>query len=425
MSSSFISMTRRLCRGFRRRYAPPIDLSRFTTQYESRNTPRRKYEQKKRADDVAETRLRITEAAIELHGTVGPSRTTLSAVARRAGVERRTLYRHFPTEAELFAACSTHYFAANPWPDLDGWRAIRDPRRAARAGPRRALRLLRAHRADVRQRPARRRARRLRPRRRRPRCRRTSTRPPRSWTPAARSAGGAGRSSGSAAPRRGLLDLALPRAQRDRPGGCGAAAGRARRRRGGRLPALSGAARSSSGRPVHHLDEPPHGAARVAAAPDVAPDRDAGRARGHGVRRSPPGTRRGRPRARRRRAAPARRSPPPRRRPPAASGSTSSPRARRARPPRAPRPRWRAGRTGRGTPPRPRAGSRRRTAGPPGRPRRRRARPRPARPARRRAGLDQRQHGVRPQPHRVLDRVGDDPVAPGGSRRPRARSDRA
>ena len=57
----------------------------------------------------------------------GPSRTTLSAVARRAGVERRTLYRHFPTEAELFAACSTHYFAANPWPDLDGWRAIRDP----------------------------------------------------------------------------------------------------------------------------------------------------------------------------------------------------------------------------------------------------------------------------------------------------------
>ena len=88
----------------------------------------RKYEMKKRAEDVAETRLRITEAAIELHGTVGPSRTTLSAVAKRAGVERRTLYRHFPTEAGLFAACSTHYFTANPWPDLAGWRAIRDPR---------------------------------------------------------------------------------------------------------------------------------------------------------------------------------------------------------------------------------------------------------------------------------------------------------
>ena len=75
----------------------------------------------------AETHLRITEAAIELHATVGPSRTTMSAVAKRAGVERRTLYRHFPTEADLFAACSSHYFAANPWPDLANWRAIGDP----------------------------------------------------------------------------------------------------------------------------------------------------------------------------------------------------------------------------------------------------------------------------------------------------------
>ena len=88
---------------------------------------KRKYELKKRAEQMGETRLRITEAAIELHGTVGPSRTTLSAVAERAGVERRTLYRHFPNEADLFAACSTHFFAANPWPDLDDWRAIRDP----------------------------------------------------------------------------------------------------------------------------------------------------------------------------------------------------------------------------------------------------------------------------------------------------------
>ena len=94
----------------------------------SREIPsKRKYELKKRAEEMAETHLRITEAAIELHGTVGPSRTTMSAVAKRAGVERRTLYRHFPTEADLFAACSTHYFTANPWPDLGSWRAIRDP----------------------------------------------------------------------------------------------------------------------------------------------------------------------------------------------------------------------------------------------------------------------------------------------------------
>jgi AcrR family transcriptional regulator len=88
---------------------------------------KRKYELKKRAEQMGETRQRITEAAIELHGSVGPSRTTMSAVAERAGVERRTLYRHFPNEADLFEACSTHYFAANPWPDLDGWRAVRDP----------------------------------------------------------------------------------------------------------------------------------------------------------------------------------------------------------------------------------------------------------------------------------------------------------
>jgi AcrR family transcriptional regulator len=89
--------------------------------------PKRKYKLKKRAEQMGETRLRITDAAIELHGTVGPSRTTMSAVAERAGVERRTLYRHFPNEADLFAACSSHYFTANPWPDLGNWRAIRDP----------------------------------------------------------------------------------------------------------------------------------------------------------------------------------------------------------------------------------------------------------------------------------------------------------
>jgi AcrR family transcriptional regulator len=92
------------------------------------SSPKRKYELKKRAEEMAETHRRITEAAIDLHGTVGPSRTTMTAVAERAGVERRTLYRHFPTEADLFAACSTHYFGANPWPDLDSWRTIRDPR---------------------------------------------------------------------------------------------------------------------------------------------------------------------------------------------------------------------------------------------------------------------------------------------------------
>jgi AcrR family transcriptional regulator len=88
---------------------------------------KREYRLNKRAAEMAETRRRITEAAVDLHGTVGPARTTMSAVAERAGVERHTVYRHFPTEAELFGACSAHYFIANPLPDPEPWCAIADP----------------------------------------------------------------------------------------------------------------------------------------------------------------------------------------------------------------------------------------------------------------------------------------------------------
>lgn len=91
-------------------------------------TSKRQYQLKKRASEMADTRRRITEAAVELHGTVGPARTTLSAVAERAGVERHTVYRHFPTEADLYGACSAHYFTANPLPDPEPWCAIENPR---------------------------------------------------------------------------------------------------------------------------------------------------------------------------------------------------------------------------------------------------------------------------------------------------------
>ena len=101
---------------------------------DNQKTPKRKYELKRRADEMADTRRRITEAAVELHGTVGPARTTMSSVAKRAGVQRHTVYRHFPDEEALFGACSAHYFTANPWPELEPWRTIGDPRqRLARA----------------------------------------------------------------------------------------------------------------------------------------------------------------------------------------------------------------------------------------------------------------------------------------------------
>lgn len=88
---------------------------------------KRPYRKKRRAELEAETRRRITESAVELHGTVGPSLTSMSAVAERAGVRRSTLYRHFPDEGTLFDACSAHWAAANPPPDLGAWAAIDDP----------------------------------------------------------------------------------------------------------------------------------------------------------------------------------------------------------------------------------------------------------------------------------------------------------
>jgi AcrR family transcriptional regulator len=80
-----------------------------------------------RAQSQEQTRLRITESAVELHGTLGPSKTTISAVAEHAGVRRSTVYRHFPDEAALFDACSAHWATANPPPDLGAWSKIDNP----------------------------------------------------------------------------------------------------------------------------------------------------------------------------------------------------------------------------------------------------------------------------------------------------------
>lgn len=88
---------------------------------------KRPYRMKQRAEAQERTRRRITESAVELHGTVGPARTSISALAEHAGVRRSTVYRHFPDEAALFAACSAHWLVANPYPDPGTWAAIEDP----------------------------------------------------------------------------------------------------------------------------------------------------------------------------------------------------------------------------------------------------------------------------------------------------------
>jgi AcrR family transcriptional regulator len=95
---------------------------------------KRKYELKKRAERLADTRRRITEATVELHRTVGPAATQINEVARRAGVQRMTVYNHFPDEASLLAACSSHWRALHPAPDPAAWRAAEDGGERLRLG---------------------------------------------------------------------------------------------------------------------------------------------------------------------------------------------------------------------------------------------------------------------------------------------------
>jgi AcrR family transcriptional regulator len=93
---------------------------------------KRRYELKERARRRAETRHRIVEATVGLHTSVGPARTTISSIADRAGVERHTVYAHFPDERTLFEACSAHWRSEHPMPDLPSLARIEDPARRLR-----------------------------------------------------------------------------------------------------------------------------------------------------------------------------------------------------------------------------------------------------------------------------------------------------
>jgi len=94
----------------------------------------RPYTLKRRADQQADTRRRIVEAAVDLHTSQGPARTTLSMIAERAGVQRHTLYAHFPEEQDLHLACSALSLERDPLPDAAPWRALPDPPARLRAG---------------------------------------------------------------------------------------------------------------------------------------------------------------------------------------------------------------------------------------------------------------------------------------------------
>ncbi len=100
----------------------------------SEKSKARPYRKRRRAEAEAQTRERITVAAVELHGSVGPARTTVTEVARRAGVQRATVYRHFPDEEALFQACTAHYWARHPPPDPAAWAALTDHRERLERG---------------------------------------------------------------------------------------------------------------------------------------------------------------------------------------------------------------------------------------------------------------------------------------------------
>jgi AcrR family transcriptional regulator len=84
-------------------------------------TEKRRYTLKERAKSQAETRQRIVEATMALHEEIGPRATTISAIAARAGVQRLTVYRHFPDETAVFQACTSHWLSLNPPPGPEAW----------------------------------------------------------------------------------------------------------------------------------------------------------------------------------------------------------------------------------------------------------------------------------------------------------------
>jgi AcrR family transcriptional regulator len=92
----------------------------------------RRYELKERARRQERTRQRIVEAAVDLHTSIGPARTTISGIAERAGVERHTVYAHFPDDRSLFGACSAHWEARHPLPRVESLAEIDDPPRRLR-----------------------------------------------------------------------------------------------------------------------------------------------------------------------------------------------------------------------------------------------------------------------------------------------------
>ena len=113
-------------------YTHPISVSISFGIVFSEMAEKRKYEMKKRAERQRATRRRIVEATVELHRTRGPANTTISEIAQRAGVNRLTVYNHFPDITDLLKACSRNWTERHPAPDPTPWAQISDPQERVR-----------------------------------------------------------------------------------------------------------------------------------------------------------------------------------------------------------------------------------------------------------------------------------------------------
>jgi AcrR family transcriptional regulator len=118
-------------------------------KHDTADKPRRVYRMSRRLESVDETRQRIAAAAFELHGEIGPAQTTISAVAERAGVQRNTVYKHFPDLNSLFQACTAHGLEVWGVPDGDTWRSVPEPVERLRRGLTDIYRIYRANARSV------------------------------------------------------------------------------------------------------------------------------------------------------------------------------------------------------------------------------------------------------------------------------------
>src|SRR5215211_388891 len=118
-------MDEHYCSLINARFSKPVNIGNHVSS--PKGEKRRPYRLQRRAAKQAETRLMLARAAFELHSSIGPARTTVSAIAEKAGVQRLTVYRHFADQDAILTACSAYSFAEDPPPNPEAWRGVVEP----------------------------------------------------------------------------------------------------------------------------------------------------------------------------------------------------------------------------------------------------------------------------------------------------------